>query len=101
MNGQSSTATNIIQRMPAELQLIIFEYLDYQSAIRLWKANRHFRHILDPQRCLTREKLEFVQRADIFLSNLGFSGVKHVANGSKVSYSHYITLALTAMIAIK
>lgn len=53
-----------IERLPNELQKMIFFHLDYQALIHLSTMNRYFQRTLDPHRMAsTADKAQFVMRA--------------------------------------
>jgi hypothetical protein len=55
---------SFIERLPRDVQRLIFSHLDYQSLIFLSMTNRHFHLSVDPQRIATQQdKFEFVMRA--------------------------------------
>lgn len=55
---------SIIERLPHELQHIVFSNLDYQSLIYLSTMNRYFQRTVDPQKMsTTTDKAQFVMRA--------------------------------------
>lgn len=57
---------DIIQRLPAELQLDIYDLLSYNDAIILSQVNRHFHTTVHPQRWPAEDKVEFVLKAQLF-----------------------------------
>ncbi|KAH6885954.1 hypothetical protein B0T10DRAFT_530818 [Thelonectria olida] len=53
-----------LERLPNELQRLIFSHLDYQSLIYLSTMNRHFHRIVHPQEMADPlDKFQFVMRA--------------------------------------
>lgn len=53
-----------VERLPEELQRIVFSGLDYLSLIRLSRTSRHFNRVIDPQAMSDpMDKLQFVMRA--------------------------------------
>ncbi|OAQ73411.1 F-box domain-containing protein [Pochonia chlamydosporia 170] len=55
---------SIIERLPHELQRMVFSNLDYQSLIHLSTMNRYFQRTVDPQRMASpTDKAQFVMRA--------------------------------------
>lgn len=55
---------SLLERLPNDVQRLIFSDLDYQSLIFLSMVNRHFHRTVDPQRMATlRDKFELVMRA--------------------------------------
>ncbi|KAF4968436.1 hypothetical protein FZEAL_10394 [Fusarium zealandicum] len=55
---------SLLERLPTEVQGIMFSKLDYQSLILLSTVNRHFHCLVDPQRMADpADKFEFVMRA--------------------------------------
>ena len=53
---------SIIERLPFELQLGIFDLLDYQDAIRLAQVNHYFHNTIFPQDWPVADKEAFVFR---------------------------------------
>ncbi|KAK5992946.1 hypothetical protein PT974_06371 [Cladobotryum mycophilum] len=54
----------LIERLPNELQRMIFSNLDYQALIHLSTMNRYFNRTVDPQRMAdSADKAQFVMRA--------------------------------------
>ncbi|KAH7213416.1 hypothetical protein BKA60DRAFT_461553 [Fusarium oxysporum] len=59
-----TTKLSPLERLPNDVQRLIFSNLDYQSLIFLSMVNRHFHRTVDPQRMATlRDKFELVMRA--------------------------------------
>ncbi|KAF5983369.1 f-box domain-containing protein [Fusarium coicis] len=59
-----TTKLSLLERLPNDVQRLIFSDLDYQSLIFLSMVNRHFHRTVDPQRIATlRDKFELVMRA--------------------------------------
>ncbi|POR32862.1 Uncharacterized protein TPAR_06938 [Tolypocladium paradoxum] len=55
---------SLIERLPNELQRMVFSHLDYQSLIHLSRMNRFFQQAIDPQRMAASfDKAQFVMRA--------------------------------------
>ncbi|RFU77820.1 hypothetical protein TARUN_4404 [Trichoderma arundinaceum] len=60
----SRTMTSLIERLPQELQKVVFSHLDYQALIHLSTMNRYFYRTIDPQRMADpADKAQFVMRA--------------------------------------
>ena len=56
--------TSLIERLPNELQRMVFSHLDYQSLIHLSRLNRYFQQTIDPQlMAASYDKAQFVMRA--------------------------------------
>lgn len=56
--------SSLIERLPNELQRIVFSHLDYQSLIYLSTMNRYFHRAIDPQAMANGiDKAQFVMRA--------------------------------------
>lgn len=55
---------NLLERLPRELQRMVFSELDYQSLIRLSTLNRYFRQTVDPRRMASPlDMAQFVMHA--------------------------------------
>ncbi|KAF5710153.1 f-box domain-containing protein [Fusarium mundagurra] len=55
---------SLLERLPNDVQKLIFSNLDYQSLIFLSMVNRHFHRTVDPPRMATlQDKFELVMRA--------------------------------------
>ncbi|KAL6876993.1 hypothetical protein J3F83DRAFT_433040 [Trichoderma novae-zelandiae] len=60
----SRTMPSLVERLPQELQRLVFSHLDYQSLIHLSTMNRYFHRTIDPQRMADpADKAQFVMRA--------------------------------------
>ena len=93
MDDPTPKTVNIIQRMPAELQLIVLSFLNYQDAIRFSQASRYFHAFIDLQKWPATEKMSFMHRALAFPHNLGMEqsepytrGVPRNINVQKVTF---------------
>ncbi|KAL6801195.1 hypothetical protein GGI42DRAFT_325885 [Trichoderma sp. SZMC 28013] len=55
---------SLIERLPQELQRLVFSHLDYQTLIYLSTMNRYFHQTINPQRMADpADKAQFVMRA--------------------------------------
>lgn len=55
---------SLIERLPQELQRLVFSHLDYQTLIHLSTMNRYFHQTIDPQGMADpADKAQFVMRA--------------------------------------
>ncbi|UKZ49323.1 hypothetical protein TrVGV298_003569 [Trichoderma virens] len=60
----SRTMPCLIERLPQELQRLVFSHLDYQALIHLSTMNRYFHQTINPQRMADpADKAQFVMRA--------------------------------------
>ncbi|KAK4064558.1 hypothetical protein Trihar35433_8075 [Trichoderma harzianum] len=60
----SRTVPSLIERLPQELQRLVFSHLDYQTLIYLSTMNRYFHQTINPQRMADpADKAQFVMRA--------------------------------------
>ena len=63
MEPRTPAKAGILLRLPAELQLHVFDRLPYRDAIMLSQVNRYLHNVVEPQKCPTRQKKAFVMRA--------------------------------------
>ena len=64
LNLQSPTQSNRLQLLPAELLLIIIEYLDYGSVLSLSRTNRFFWDTSPADYLVEEDKLDYVLPAE-------------------------------------
>ncbi|KAK5736946.1 hypothetical protein LTR17_007093 [Elasticomyces elasticus] len=57
---------NLLESLPPELQLRIFEYTAYGDAFKLVQLNKHFNGLVKPQKWPAKDKAKFVQKAQLF-----------------------------------
>ncbi|KAK3686628.1 hypothetical protein LTR37_019609 [Vermiconidia calcicola] len=62
----SGARINIIQRLPAELQLCVLDNLTYIDAIRLSQASKYFQSRVDPHKWPTAEKASSIYKAQFW-----------------------------------
>ncbi|KAM0247735.1 hypothetical protein ACHAQJ_009742 [Trichoderma viride] len=55
---------SLIERLPQELQKVVFSHLDYEALLHLSTMNRYFHKTIDPQRMADpADKAQFIMRA--------------------------------------
>lgn len=60
MDPKKDKPVNIIQRLPRELQLCVFDWLDYEDAIKLSQVSRYFRNTISPEAWPKANKERFI-----------------------------------------
>ena len=75
--NSAATETNsaTLETLPTELQLQIFDMLDYRSSIMLSQTSHHFHATVSPRKCHSQDKTSFVramETSDYHDWNLGF-----------------------------
>ncbi|KAK5717621.1 hypothetical protein LTR17_015974 [Elasticomyces elasticus] len=57
---------NLLESLPPELQLRIFENTGYDDALRLTRLNKYFHALVKPEQWPFEDKAKFVQKAQLF-----------------------------------
>ncbi|KAK3626104.1 hypothetical protein LTR56_020009 [Elasticomyces elasticus] len=57
---------NLLESLPPELQLRIFEYTGYGDAFTLKQVNQHFHGLVKPEKWPAEDKAKFVKKAQLF-----------------------------------
>ncbi|KAK4964794.1 hypothetical protein LTR42_012738 [Elasticomyces elasticus] len=58
---------NLLEGLPPELQLRIFEHTGYGDAFKLIRLNKHFHGLVKPEKWPAEDKAKFVQKAQHFV----------------------------------
>lgn len=58
-----------IQGLPPEIQLMVFENLDYGAAISLSQVNRYYHEIVDPQKAPVEVKGQFIDMMQLYFQH--------------------------------